>query len=87
MSRPKPPAARGPMPTVEVTEVSAAAPATGTTASPGDSADVTLYLTGHKTVVWGGADRAGQKDRELAILMRDHGRYFDVSAPGTVVTR
>jgi cell division protein FtsQ len=71
----------------EVTEVSAAAPGTGTTASTGDSAQVTLYLTGHKTVVWGGADRASQKDRELAILMRDHERYFDVSAPGTVVTR
>ena len=70
----------------EVTEVSAAAPATGTTASPAASADVTLYLTGHKTVVWGSADRASEKDRELAIVMRDHARYFDVSAPGTVVT-
>jgi len=69
----------------EVTEVSATT--AGMTASPGDSAQVTLYLTGHKTVVWGGADRASQKDRELAILMRDHGRYFDVSAPETVVTR
>ena len=71
----------------EVTEVSAAAPATGTTATTGESAQVTLYLTGHTTVVWGGADRASQKDKELALLMRDHGRYFDVSAPGTVVTR
>jgi len=70
----------------EVTEVSTAAPGAGTTASPGDSAQVTLYLSSHKTVVWGGADRASQKDRELAILMRDHERYFDVSAPGTVVT-
>ena len=52
----------------------------------GGPADVTLYLTGHKTVVWGGADRASEKDRELAIVMRDHARYFDVSAPGTVVT-
>ena len=71
----------------EVAEVSAADPAAGTAASPGDPAQVTLYLRDHKTVVWGGADRASQKDRELAILIRDPARYLDVSAPGTVVTR
>jgi cell division protein FtsQ len=50
---------------------------------------VTLYLSGGQTVVWGGADRAGVKARELAILMRDPGghRFYDVSAPGTVVTK
>lgn len=50
---------------------------------------VTLYLSGGQTVVWGGADRAGVKARELAILMRDPGsyRYYDVSSPGTVVTK
>jgi cell division protein FtsQ len=71
----------------DVGEVSAAGPAAGAPASPGDMAQVTLYLSDHKTVVWGGTDRAGEKDRELAILMRDPARYFDVSAPGTVVTR
>jgi cell division septal protein FtsQ len=54
--------------------------------APADD-QVTLYLRDHKTVVWGGADRAEQKARELAILMRAPDQYFDVSAPGTVVTK
>jgi cell division protein FtsQ len=57
--------------------------------SAGPAADdqVTLYLRDHKTVVWGGTDRAAQKARELAILMRAPDQHFDVSAPGTAVTR
>lgn len=51
------------------------------------SGPVTLRLRDGETVVWGGADRSAVKARELAILMRDHARYVDVSAPGTVVTR
>jgi cell division protein FtsQ len=70
-----------------VAEVSAAGTGVGTGAAPGSGELVTLYLSGGKTVVWGGADRAAQKDRELTILMRNPGRYFDVSAPGTVVTK
>ncbi len=70
----------------EVAQVSAA-DAAGLAGGPGDLAQVTLYLSDHKTVVWGGADGASEKDRELAILIRDPARYFDVSAPGTVVTR
>lgn len=58
-------------------------------ASPGAGADaqVTLYLRDHKTVVWGGPGNAAEKDRELAILMRAPDTYFDVSGPGTAVTR
>lgn len=67
----------------QVADVSAADPAAGA----GGPAQVTLYLLDHKTILWGGADRAGAKARELAILMRGPARYFDVSAPGTVVTR
>jgi cell division protein FtsQ len=48
---------------------------------------VTLYLRDHKTIVWGGPDNAAEKARELAILMRAPAQYFDVSAPGTAVTR
>jgi cell division protein FtsQ len=76
-----------------VTEVSAAGTGagtgtgTGTTAGVGAGELVTLYLSGGKTVVWGGADRAAQKDRELTVLMRNPGRYFDVSAQGTAVTK
>lgn len=57
--------------------------------SAGAPADdqVTLYLRDHKTVVWGGTDGAAQKAKELAILLRAPDQYFDVSAPGTAVTR
>jgi cell division protein FtsQ len=48
---------------------------------------VTLRLSNHVTVVWGSPDRASAKARELAILMRTHARYYDVSAPGSAVTR
>jgi cell division protein FtsQ len=48
---------------------------------------LTLHLRDGVTIVWGGADRPGVKARELSILMREHARYYDVSAPGTVVTR
>jgi cell division protein FtsQ len=48
---------------------------------------VTLYLTGGQTVVWGDAGSSGVKEHELAILMRGQASYYDLSAPGTVVTR
>ncbi len=48
---------------------------------------VTLHLRDGKTVRWGGADNAAQKNRELAILLPGQARDVDVSAPGTVVTR
>ena len=67
----------------QVTTVSAAA-ADG---NPGSPDQVMLYLGGDRTVRWGGPDRAAQKGRELAILMREAARYLDVSAPGTVVTK
>jgi cell division protein FtsQ len=60
---------------------------TGTAASAAAEDLVTLYLRDHKTVVWGGTDRAAEKGRELAILMHDPVSYLDVSAPGSVVTK
>lgn len=47
---------------------------------------VTLQLRSGVTVVWGGADDAAAKAKELAILMRTHARYYDVSSPATAVT-
>ena len=38
-------------------------------------------------VVWGSPARGAQKARELVVLMSTHARYYDVSAPGTAVTR
>jgi cell division protein FtsQ len=48
---------------------------------------VTLRLHGGVTVVWGDTAGAGVKARELAILMRAHLRYYDVSAPGSVTAK
>ena len=52
-----------------------------------DPGQVTLRLAGGTTVVWGGTDRAAAKARELAVLMRTHARYYDVSAQGSVLIR
>ncbi|MGO8959790.1 MAG: cell division protein FtsQ/DivIB [Streptosporangiaceae bacterium] len=47
---------------------------------------VTLRLAGGIRVMWGGAGNARQKAADLAVLLRTHGRYFDVSDPNAVVT-
>jgi cell division protein FtsQ len=52
-----------------------------------DPDQVTLRLAGGVTVLWGGTDRAGAKARELAVLLRAHLHYYDVSAPGSVTVR
>jgi cell division protein FtsQ len=54
-----------------------------TAASPDQ---VTLQLRSGVTVVWGGVGNAAAKAKELAILMRTHARYYDVSSPATAVT-
>jgi cell division protein FtsQ len=48
--------------------------------------DVTLHLTGGVTVVWGSPAGAAAKQRILAVLMRTHARYYDVSAPSVATT-
>jgi cell division protein FtsQ len=48
---------------------------------------VTLSLRDGKTVQWGSAGNAAQKNRELGVLLSGSARDIDVSAPGTVVTR
>ena len=48
---------------------------------------VTLRLPGRVTVLWGGTGRAAAKARALAVLMRAHLHYYDVSAPGSVAAR
>jgi len=47
---------------------------------------VTLNLSNGITVLWGSVSDASAKAKELALLMRTHARYYDVSAPGTVMT-
>jgi cell division protein FtsQ len=48
---------------------------------------VTLQLSGGITVVWGGAGQMAAKAQELTALMRTHSSYYDVSAPGILVTK
>jgi cell division protein FtsQ len=48
---------------------------------------VTMVLDSGATIVWGGTDRADAKAQVLAILMRTHARYYDVSAPGVAMTK
>ena len=55
------------------------------TARTADS--VTLHLSHGVTVLWGGAGQAAIKQRTLAVLMRAHARYYDVSVPGMAATR
>jgi cell division protein FtsQ len=49
--------------------------------------NVTLGLSGGVTIVWGSTARATAKAAELSALMRTHAHYYDVSSPGTAVTR
>jgi cell division protein FtsQ len=47
---------------------------------------VTLSLGSGVTILWGGADDAAAKAKELAILMQTHARSYDVSSTATAVT-
>jgi cell division protein FtsQ len=71
-----------------VSSVSVAPVPTGPgTGSSAQSQQVTLSMTGGKTIVWGDPSNAAAKNRELEILLRNGARYVNVSAPGTAVTR
>lgn len=48
---------------------------------------VTVMLKSGVTVVWGDSSAAGVKAQVLAVLMRTHARYYDVSGPGVAVTK
>jgi cell division protein FtsQ len=52
-----------------------------------DPGNVQLSLSNGVTVVWGDTSHAQQKATELTALMRTHASYYDVSAPGTAVTK
>jgi len=45
------------------------------------SYDVTLTLTGHRTVRWGAAAEAARKAQVLGVLLSQPGTTYDVSAP------
>lgn len=49
--------------------------------------DVSVRLTSGVMIVWGDPARPGEKAKELAVLMHSHARLYDVSGPGTAMTR
>jgi cell division protein FtsQ len=51
------------------------------------ASDVSVRLAGGTVVVWGDTSRASQKAAEIAVLMHRHARLYDVSGPGTAVTK
>ena len=58
-----------------------------TSVSAPEADQVTLYLAGGITVLWGDTGRPGVKARELTVLMRGHMRYYDVSGLGSVAAK
>lgn len=48
---------------------------------------VTLYLSGNRTVRWGGADDSKAKASVLTALLSRPGTYYDVSTPSVVSVR
>jgi cell division protein FtsQ len=48
---------------------------------------ITLHLSTGVTVLWGSASDATQKAAELFTLMSTGAKYYDVSAPGSVMTQ
>lgn len=48
---------------------------------------VTLHLRDGRTIMWGGTDRAGEKTALMKVLLGQPGSYFDLSDPGSVISR
>jgi cell division protein FtsQ len=48
---------------------------------------VTLRLFDRRTVLWGGTDRSADKARLMTALLRQPGRYYDISDPSSVISR
>lgn len=51
------------------------------------ASDVSVRLAAGTVIVWGDTGQARLKARELTVLMRTHARLYDVSGPGTAVTK
>lgn len=48
---------------------------------------ITLHLRSGRTIMWGGTDRAGEKTALMRVLLGQPGAYFDLSDPGSVISR
>jgi cell division protein FtsQ len=49
--------------------------------------DVTLFLTGGRSVIWGSATEAAAKNAVIPALLRQPGTVIDVSDPTLVTVR
>jgi cell division protein FtsQ len=67
-------------------ELPASVRSTVTSLTAPEPDQVTLQLRGGVTVVWGSPDDAAAKAKELAVLMANQARYYDVSSPDSAVT-
>jgi cell division protein FtsQ len=55
--------------------------------SAASTESVTLRLFDGRVVFWGGTDRGADKARLMTALLRQPGRYYDISDPSTVISR
>jgi len=55
--------------------------------SAASTESVTLRLFDGRLVFWGGTDRGTDKARLMTALLRQPGRYYDISDPSTVISR
>jgi cell division protein FtsQ len=58
-----------------------------TSVSAATTQSVTLILRDGRIVLWGGTDRDADKAKLLPVLLKQPGKYFDISDPSTVVSR
>ncbi|HET6209918.1 MAG TPA: FtsQ-type POTRA domain-containing protein [Jatrophihabitans sp.] len=55
--------------------------------SAASTESVTLRLFDGRLVLWGGTDRGADKARLMTALLRQPGRYYDISDPSSVISR
>jgi cell division protein FtsQ len=52
-----------------------------------DPESITLRLFDGRIVLWGGTDRGAEKAKLMTALLRQPGRYYDISDPSSVISR
>jgi cell division protein FtsQ len=55
--------------------------------STASTESITLRLFDGRIVLWGGTDRGADKAKLMAALLRQPGRYYDISDPSSVISR
>jgi len=55
--------------------------------STASTESITLRLFDGRIVLWGGTDRGADKAKLMTALLRQPGRYYDISDPSSVISR